>query len=440
MCKTRFVALFLFLSFCPFFLLFPSRNVSKWLPFLERPEEYITKRGASLYQKSYFYPAFFITTASTAFRRRGGNAGIPELWGGYDLKSVITGLAAVKATQGQTYNPFIDEVGYTDWNQKELKFRIDGKIKTQGIILSLEQNLFKSDFSLGAFLPVMHGNTTMRYLYDSDKSHIDAREVTDSEVAMLDRVRRKVHCDLGLKGATWAKTGLGDLDVHLRWRRYWDHQYKMRGIDFNLQTGVLIPTGVKRDENYPSSIPFGGNGNWGWYGDLVTELELKPNWRFGFMGGIMYQFKKNHAAMRIPYHSEPPIFSALVGNVEINPGITLKASPYFMLENIMGGLHFQFRYTYLRHSPDKLKDKRSCKQVASYLESCLELSNAVRLSRKNLSRWTSHYLTLQTIYDSVEAMKNWLFKPKFYALFDYAFTGRGMCKTHQFTLGVELHF
>ena len=110
MSKPRFIIVSFFLSLVTVSL-FPSRNVSKWLPFLERPEEYVTKK------RSYFYPALFITTASTAFRCQGGNSGIPELWGGYDLKDVIAGL---KATCGEEYNPFSNEIGYTDWDEKEL--------------------------------------------------------------------------------------------------------------------------------------------------------------------------------------------------------------------------------------------------------------------------------------------------------------------------------
>lgn len=430
---------FLFLFLCVSHL-YPSRSVNKWFPFLDRPESYVTRK------KSYVCPALFITTASTAFNHGSGNMGIPELFGTYDLQRVIAGLAAVRATQGQTYNPFINEIGYTDWDQKELRFRMDGKIRSRGLILAFEKNLFKSAFSFGAFLPVLHLDTSLSYWFDADCSHPDAREATDAEVTMVHRVRRCVHQNLGLKGAAWSKTGLGDLDLHLRWNKYWDHKLKMRGIDLNVQTGVSIPTGIKRDEDYPSSIPVGTNGHWCWYGDVVAELELKQNWNLGLMAGIMYQFNKTHDNLRLPYHSEPPQFSALRGEVQVSPGVTYKLSPYFTLENMMDGLHAQFRYTYRRHESDKYKDKRESKEVLSYLENTfaktseMSSSGSVRWSRKRLSTWVSHLLTLQAIYDSAGAMKNWWLKPKFYAILDYAFSGRRVCKTHQFTFGVELHF
>ena len=420
-----------------FLLLFrtvaPSHNASRYFPFLERPESVVT-RG-----ESHIYPSLFITSASTAFKRGGGNTGIPELWGKYDLKNVIDGVEAVKLAQGAaSYNPFAAEVGYVDWNEKEVKFSIDGKIKSEGFILEVEQRLFKTDFSLGCFIPLMHVNSSLRFNFDSENSHADVKNATIQEQDMLDRVRRSVHADLALKGSDWSHSGFGDIDLHLRWRHFWDHALKMKSIDFNLQAGLTCPTGVKSEKDYPSSVPFMGNGHWGAYFDLVAELELKQNWCLGIMAGLIEQFKKTNNR-RIPYYKEPAIFSALHGNVEINPGITLKLSPYFTLENLTDGLHFQLRYSFLRHSADSWKDVRVDKTVASYL--ALEKSDItdVRAQKNALSKWTSHYLSMQLIYDSVEAMKNWFWKPTLYAIYDHPMAGRGMCKTHQFSIGVEFH-
>jgi hypothetical protein len=178
------------------------------------------------------------------------------------------------------------------------------------------------------------------------------------------------------------------------------------------------------------------------YGDVMAEFELKQDWKFGTLLGFVYEFK-NTENRRLPYHKEPPIYSAIKGGVEIDPGMTFKFSPYFMLDNLKDGVSCQFRYTYIRHLPDTWYDRRSNKNVVSYLESARDLNDAmsccVRSSRKDLSEWSSHYFTLQLEYDSVEGMKNWWLKPKFYALFDYAMSGRNVSKTHQLTVGVQFH-
>jgi len=413
--------------------LFPSRNPSRYFPFLEKPEEYVTKR------KSYVYPSLFLTTASTAFKRHGGNTGIPELWGRYDLKQVIASLSAIKSCSGcPDYNPFSDEPGYTDWSSKSLRFYMNGKIRSQGVMLECCQNLLGSSVSCGFSVPFMRVNSSIRFMFDRQNSHADSRYATIEEEDMLNRVRREVHSDLGLAGENWSVTGPGDVDAYLQWRQFWDHKLMVRGIDLNVRAGTLIPTGRRRDEDVSASIPFMGNGHWGVYGDAVCELELKQNWKLGVMLGLIHEFS-NKEERRIPYHSEPTMFSAIKGNIEVDPGLTFKISPYFTLENFKDGMHAQIRYTYRKHSADTWRDLRLDKCVKSYLESERSGSKCVRASRNSLSSFTSHHVTFQVVYDPKEAMNNWWLKPKFYAMLDYATMGRGVSKTHQLTVGIELH-
>lgn len=410
--------------------LFPSRNPSRYFPFLERTEEYITK------QKSHVYPSLFMATASTAFKSGGGNLGIPELWGRYNLKQVIYGVTQVKDAQGMSgYNPFVNEIGYGDWNEKNIRFRVNGKVKSRGVALNFIHHVKKWHSSFGFNVPFMHVNTSLRYVLDKENSDGPIRSASQEEMDMINRVRNQVHCDLGLKGTNWGRTGFGDLDLFYQYERSWDHMFKMKNIDLTVRTGVLVPTGEKKDYDYPSSIPFMGNGHWANYLDIVGELELKQDWKFGMMLGFMYEWK-NTEVRRFSHCGEPMIFGAICGKASVDPGVTFKIAPYFTLENLQDGLHVQGKYTYRRHASDEWEDKRSCKDVSSYLTRC---DHCVLSPKRKLSRWTSQYITLQVVYDSVEAMKNWWLKPKFYASLDYAMSGKNICKTHQFTVGVQLH-
>ena len=73
----------------------------------------------------------------------------------------------------------------------------------------------------------------------------------------------------------------------------------------------------------------------------------------------------------------------------------------------------------VRHKRDTWTDKRADKTVTSYLESTQSDIDDVRSEKSNLSRWKYTYLTLQAIYDSVEAIKDWKFTPTFYLTYDY---------------------
>lgn len=407
-----------------------SHNASRYFPFLEKPEDYIT------HKESFVEPSLFITSAGSAFKSGDGSQGIAELWGKYDLKDVIE---AIDATTVGTYNPFSGEPGYVDWNTKEIKFNIDGKVKSRGLILALNQNIAKSDFHVGVFLPVMHVNNSLFFTFDADSSHNDVQNLTPQELEMLDRVRRSVHRDLGLKGRDWTKSGVGDLDLYISWQRYFDHAMNMKSVSLDFRGGALVPIGAQSDKDYPSSTPFMGNGHWGAYLDMVGEFELKQNWKFGLMGGYIYQFSDT-ADRRISYFREPGIFSPLYGRIKVSPGGTLKFGANFTLENLTDGLNLQLRYTILNHFTDKWYDKRSNKSVSSYLETFKNGYDDVLEEKERLSRWSSHYISMQVEYDSKEAMKDWLFQPKLFATYDYPFRGKRSAKTNQFTVGVQLHF
>ena len=74
----------------------------------------------------------------------------------------------------------------------------------------------------------------------------------------------------------------------------------------------------------------------------------------------------------------------------------------------------------------------------------LYLSNkdiAENISRKErLSEWRSQYVTLQMLFNSKQALKNWKLEPNFYLAYDVPINGNGVAKSHKITLGAELHF
>jgi hypothetical protein len=409
--------------------LLPSHTINKHFPFLESPNGYTTTRNSTTSCH------LFLTSASTAFRQSdGGTISIPSLEGSYDLQNLIFSIQ--EATENSSYNPFQDEIGYTDWNEKTMKFSVDGKVKSRGITLEHQQRIpGTKHFYFGAKAPLMDVNTSQRFAIDREGSDVSVRNATSGEATMLDRVRREVHSDLGLRGDDWSTSGLGDIDAYVRFNKTLDHKLKFRTINFNLRSGVLIPTGKKRDYNYPSSVPFMGASHWGLYLDMLSELELKQNWRFGFLWGITKLFKKTDRT-RISVYREPAPFSRLIGDLEIDPGITFQLAPYFTLENVSDGLNLQVRYSYISHRKDSFYDARTDKSLHSYLQR----EDTNRWTKRIASQWKMHYLTFQLHYDSKEAMQNWWFTPDVYFVYDYPLQGRGPSKVHQLSLGVGLHW
>jgi hypothetical protein len=433
--RTNFLLCFLLIFSCSFLeKLQATHSGNRYFPFLERPESYVIK------ERSHIAPSFFFTTASTAFRRGGGTGGIPGLWGRYDLNDVIASLQTVNPNGiNPVPDPIKEVTGASDLAGKSMVFKVDGKVKSCGLLLNYEQDLGFYGFSLGTSIPVMHVSTTSRFFFnrkDSDAFfQATPSALQDQEDLLIDKIRRVTHQEIGLQGNEWEAGGFGDLDAHVRWSYSVDHRLMMRSIDFNIQLGVVAPTSRLSNIYYPSSVSFMNNGHWGIYTDCVTEFELKQDIKVGLMIGGLYQLN-NTRSLRIPVGQEPAIFSSLIGRIEIDPASTFKFSPWLQFDNLTDGLHVQGRYTYLRHNQDTWHDKRQDKTIQSYLQKDAAIIN----DKRDATKWRMHYMTLQIMYDAKDGLQNWFMDPVFYVAYDSPIGGNGMSKTHQATFGVELHF
>lgn len=411
---------------------YASHNTSRFFPFLERSQEYVTDK------RSYFNPGVFYTTASTSLRQSGSTGGIPELWGNYDLRDVIASLQAV---QGDAFvNPIETVTGTQSLVGRSLKFRVLSKVRSNGIVLHYEQRLWESLF-IGGWIPIIFVTATGKYRFDrtnSDPALASARLTTQQLFDLeqqLDTIRRLTHDLAGFTRNRWSKSGFGDLDLYAKWNWHDDYRWLMKSVDLNIQGGITAPTGILSDRNNPLSVSVMGNGHWSIYLDFVPEFELKQDWKVGLMFGFMHQFKHSRT-VRLAIENEPTIFSALTAKVQMDPGSTFKVSPYLILENLTDGLHFQGRYTYLRHSDDQWRDLRADQSVQSYLAKGKDIIN----QKENLSRWRSHYFTFQVSYDSKVALKNYWLDPLFYLTYDMPINGNKISQTHHVTFGVKMQF
>ncbi len=414
--------------------LFSTHNANRYFHFLERSENYRYRK------KSCVDASLFYTTASTAFKRNGGNTGIPELWGSYDLQDLFTSLTAVQGAS--TLASIKGETGFPlRFENDALPFRAEGKIKARGLTLQYEQPLWWNNLPLGVWVPFVHLNATSRF-------RVDKEGITQEQRNALSRMRRRLHDEIGLKENDWQEGGIGDIDLHARWNYSQEYALMMRNINIDLQVGTVIPSGFRTDAKNFASVPIMGNGHWGLYADIVPEFELKQDLKVGFLMGFLHQFKEARAR-RLAVFKEPTIFSALTANVEVDPGFTFKFSPYIIMQNLTDGIHFQARYTYLRHGIDEWRDTRSDadkKMIPSFLNQQVTADRTQEKIDENsgqkgeLTKWRSHYITLQFLYNSKDAMHNLPLDPNVYFAYDVPVGGRGISKTHHVSLGVELHF
>lgn len=226
------------------------------------------------------------------------------------------------------------------------------------------------------------------------------------------------------------QSGVSDIELYVRGYDVKEYIYWCRKMDRSCSLGLLVPTGVQSSPYNIGSVPFGGDGFWGWYFSPAIEVELKEDWKIGFEWRIQKRFAKT-VDHRICVAQESNLFAPVIAPVYINPGATASLAPYIALENVREGLGILFKYIYVVHEADYFKDMRVNKVPAANFTNM----------RVN-SRWAQEYITLQLLYD-LSFKHDWTYRPICTLLWDIPLNvlgSRGSSKTTRVAVGLTVDF
>lgn len=380
---------------------------NRFFPLIQKP--FISVDG----RPSHLAANFFVTTASRALDNNEKEIGIPRLFGEFEL-----GVLSRALDRAGICNPL-----RSDLRNDKLPFTTAGTLQTQGIEFAYYQSIHDI-IGFGFNWMVMRSNSSQVFLSD------DVKTVSPDE---LDRTRRQMFTNIGITQAQSSQFGMGDLDAYMRIGHVWEYALKFKRIDAGARFGVLVPTDVTTDVTAPGSVPFGGNGHWGLYGQLETELELKEDMKTGLLFRFGKRFKKTQV-MRLPVAGEPQIFGAVVGPVSIDPGFTLVFMPNVMMENIRAGFGMRLLYTLTKHFGDAWCDERCEKDK----EIPVQLKQV-----ENLSTWKSDYFTINIFYDFGKTKVQRTLEPILTLCWDIPslfFASENVVHSHKISLGLELNF
>lgn len=389
---------------------------NRWFPLIQKPFISVVNRPSHL--GAYLYA----TTASKAINNMEQNIGIPELYGKFDLGALALAF---------------DMVGLSDPLRSDLQgqtipFDMSGTIQAQGLEFCYFQSIC-AIAGVGFNWLIMHSNSRQEFF---------PKPFRDVDPLYLDATRRTMFEEMGLTQAQASESGFGDLDLYARFGYAWDYTLKFKRIDAGARIGTLVPAGVTTSLNSPASVPFGGNGFWGLYGQLEAEFELREDMKGGLMFRLSKRFPKTQC-QRLPvtrnpksevtYPGEPQIFSPLTGNVKITPGFTFVFMPYAQLENIRGGLGVRLLYTLTNHWQDKWKDERPDTTTIPV--------NLTLVDR--LSSWKSDYISLSVFYDFGKVKVQRSLDPVLIFTWDIPslfFSSEKTPTTNKVSLGLEYNF
>jgi len=315
----------------------------------------------------------FVTTGNQANGNRNGVfIGIPELFGTFDL-----GALARAFSYENLPNPLSPTLTAAD-----LPYTLEGKIQTQGLSFSFYHDIrYKVGF--GFYIMAMQSNSSLNFLYKGGANVI----LSPSDIAALGTSLRQMVSTLGLTCDHVHQIGFGDIDAYLRYADRWEYLFKFRSIQAGARLGVLIPTGQRKNIYQPASVPFGGNGFWGFYGAVEAEFEVREDWKAGLYVRVSKRIPQTHTE-RLPALQEQPLFGTIVEPVLVNPGWTGVFLPYVCWENLRQGLGLRGQYTLIAHEQDSWKPKGQIPISAQNIEFI-----------DKRSYWASEYVTLTGFYD-----------------------------------------
>ncbi len=331
----------------------------------------------SVEQRSIVQPSIFFVTANHA---RGDESkekiGIPEIWGVYDQKALSNAMDIVGLT-----SPLLGQ-----WQmQREILWEMQGKIRGQGCFLEAEYGS-RHGWSIGGSTGIMHVSCNQNFIIP-DRT-VNEVGLTVAQQQELDRERRQMNEMLGFKSSQWSKSGLIDTELHLRYGLVKDYFMKCRKVDMGIFVGGIFPSGEKRDPEYPFSIPFGGNGHWGFYVGSEGMFELKEDWKLSLRLQVQKRFEKTYQNQRMSVNNEWIGLGALSGPLEIDPGVTFMFSPAFTFGDLRNGWGAGVQYVITNHAGDVWTDMRKDQTIKTTLNSLYKKSS-----------WVAEYVIVTVFYD-----------------------------------------
>lgn len=369
---------------------------------------------------SYFTCEVFALSSDQAVSACEEIIGVPEIYGAYDQGNLANSFVAAGCQ-----NPL-----KTEWRGVSIPWFVDGNIKGQGCTLTWRQAVSRH-CQVGAAFFAMRLDSWEMFELNKDEVH---KNLLPGDAEMLGEYRRSMHRQIGLLGDHAHEVGIGDIDFYARLSNRWDYTLKCRSIYAGVRVGAIAPTAQKHNYAFPTWIPFGGEGCWGFYSAIDAEFEVREDLKIGAMLRAGIRKSRTHI-MRVPALNEPQQFGVLMGPVSIDPGATFNFEPYISLEGIREGLGIRLIYTLTAHRYDSFFDVRPDK---------FERPGNIQKLQDN-SRWATDYVSLNIFYDFGKVKSEDRVLPILTFCWDIPMfasvsLAQRACKTNRISCGLAINF
>lgn len=192
----------------------------------------------------------------------------------------------------------------------------------------------------------------------------------------------------GINTCPTTSRGAGDLTSWLGWTHNYQETTTIDFVDVTLMTGLLAPTGKKRDENKLFSLPTGYNGHWAF--PLCTMLSVGC-YEWVTVGGYLNTifFVNRDQAIRLKTDTaQTGIIKLAQGDVSVHKGPLVNTGVYFKADHFGHGFSFTTAYSFASQQKESL----TAKNPALF-------DRATINSDSRLAGWNMHTFNFAIEYD-----------------------------------------
>jgi hypothetical protein len=288
------------------------------------------------------------------------------------------------------------------------------------------QGFIADGFWVGAFMPFYHMKLKNVVWTDQTKS-INAADLQAQALLTNNLSANVSRMGKGLSLDAWSKSGPGDL-TFIGGYRHSVRQYKpwIKNVAFNVRAGMMIPTGVKKDEDKVMFMPFGNDGSVGLLVGAGLDVNYLERVNAGIDVELMHVFN-NTRERRIKTDTTQTDFLLLERTtVQKDPGFYQKFNIY-VEPRLFWNVSVLAAYQHTKRGQDR------------YYVVSNDFSSTVANTAESLKTWSTHNMFLQLKIDT--ATKNETrFRPQISVFYQHPFNGKRSVQNKLVGLSCTLNF
>lgn len=265
--------------------------------------------------------------------------GLFEIFGKYDEIVLNRALVESGVIAESLLRPDFETLGEIPWD-------FNGKMSLRGCAIESEGYILPF-LSIGGSLFVGH----MQSHKNGFLTHKIIQMLGPGDLQELRTADAAIHQALQVDPPCWSTLAFGDIDLYFKGRFFRDYWYKMHHFDIAFRLGFYLPSGERGSRYNPVSLPIGGNGHFGIYGQCDVNIVLNDLLSTGFLLQGIKRLPRT-STQRMPVLTEPTNYGVLLAPARVDPGLTLVFNPYVQIGGLRNGLGAFFGYNLVHHSQD----------------------------------------------------------------------------------------